>query len=348
MALRFVDGFDFWTTRPGCWTSTAADNSNHVSVASSKLTVPTGVGNLNVSYIRTTLPGSYGTVIVNLRMTFGSNGDFVDAPFIHFYNGNTVQVTIGTNSAGQFWVKRGAYNGTQVGTYSTAAVVMDNTTEYDVEIKLLAADSGTCEIRLNGATVLSVAGDLNNGGAQLVDNILCGRNVSGGTGALAYPGMKFEHVIIMDTTGTSMNDFIGPVKVNPHYLTADGTYTDFTANAGSRWDAINDLDPDGDTTYISANTVGNKYTAVASNLPAGITTVHALAVWANSKRDDDVARAYKALLRYAAADQLGSADKYVGPNYAYQLSTFDVSPFTDVAWTTTEVNGLEVGVQITV
>lgn len=341
MALIFVDGFDFWTTPPGCWISyTTTSGQVPMSVSGGKLTI-SSTGNSYAGWLRWTFPDSLGTVIVNLRVAFANNTNFSDSSLFMLYDGNTVQCTVGTNSAGQFWVKRGDRDGTQVGGLSTAAVVMDSATYYDIECKINVANSGSAIIQLNGTEILNVTGDLASSANEFSNNIIIGRTAG-------LIGEIFEHVVIMDTTGTSMNDFIGPIKVNPHYLTADGFYTDFTANTGARWDAVNDLDPDGSATYITANAVGNKYTAVADNLPAGITDVYALAVWAKSQRSDDVTRAYKALLRYSGSDQLGTEDKYIGPNYAYQISTFDVSPFTDTTWTPTEIDGLEVGVQITV
>ena len=341
MSLIFVDGFDFWTTAPGCWTShTTTSGQVSISVSGSKLFINT-TGASYAGWVRWTFPDDLGTVVVNLRAAFNTNTAFQDSSLFMLYDGNNIQCTVGTNSAGQFWIKRGDRNGTQVGSFSSAAVVMDEATYYDVECKINVANAGTAIIQLNGAEVLNVSGDLASTANEYSNNIVVGR-----TSGLI--GQTIEHVVIMDTTGTSINDFIGPIKVNPHALTADGFYTDFTANVGDRWDAVNDLDPDGSATFITANTVGNKYTAVADNLPAGITDVYALAVWAKSQRSDDVSRAYKALLRYSGSDQLGSEDKYIGPNYAYQISTFDVSPFSATAWTPTEVDGLEVGVQITV
>lgn len=343
MALIFVDGFDFWTTPPGCWTSEVGTTSITASVLKIEQT-----SNQN-HYIRWTFPDSIQTVIVNIRAAFEAKTGFTDEALFGLYFGDTRQCTVCVNSAGQLSIRRGFAQdhtpaGTQIGGYSTFGFVQDSLTFYDIEAKIVVANSGSCIIQVNGEEVLNVTGDLAASATESCNNILFGYQQDGNTSKDIF----LEHVVIMDTTGTSMNDFIGPIKVNPHYLTADGNYTDFTANTGDRWDAVNDLDPDDDTTYISANVVGNKYTAVATNLPAGITTVHALAVWAKSQRDDDVTRAYKALLRYSGTDQLGSDDKYIGPNYAYQISTFDVSPFSATAWTPTEIDGLEVGVQITV
>jgi len=340
MALIFVDGFDFWTTPPGCWTS----ETGSVSVSSGKLTVPGTTS--SVTNIRWTFPASIQTVVVNIRAAFAAKTQFQDEPVYSLFFGDTIQCTLAVNSAGQLSVYRGSTNGTLVGGYSTFGFVQDGATFYDIEAKFVVANSGSCIVQVNGDEVLNSTGDLSASTTESCNNILFGK--TGSSFAQNNASVIHEHVVIMDTTGTSMNDFIGPIKVNPHALTADGFYTDFSANTGARWDAVNDLDPDGDTTYISANSVGNKYTAVADNLPAGITDVYALAVWAKSQRSDDVTRAYKALLRYSGTDELGSDDKYIGPNYAYQISTFDVSPFTDTTWTTTEVNGLEVGVQITI
>lgn len=343
MALIFVDGFDFWTTVPGCWLS--GGGTYPPTVSGSVLSVIGATPNVSgTSFLRWTFPGNKATVIVNGRCTFEAKSQ--DETIFQLCDGDTVQCSLMINGAGQLFVKRGSHSGTLVGTVSTLGLVQDLVTFYDIEWKVTCANSGACIIKVNGEEVLNVTGDLASSTTEASNNIILGRNI--GSSPSNAKETKWEHILIMDTSGTEMNDFIGPIKVNPHALTADGFYTDFTANTGNRWDAVNDLDPDDAATFITSATVGHKYTAVADNLPAGITSVYALAVWIKSARSDDATRAYKALLRYSGSDQLGSADKYIGPDYDYRITTFDVSPFSAVAWTPTEIDGLEVGVQLTI
>lgn len=340
MALLFVDGFDFWTTMPGCWTS----EEGSLSVSGGKLTVP-GTS-FSQSFIRWTFPGSYQTVIVNIRTAFAAKTTFQDEPIFALFDGDSIQCTVTCNSAGQLSVFRGHTTGTRIGSVSTSGLTQDSTTYYDIEVKIAVANSGSCIINVNGDEVLNVTGDLASTANETCNNIAFGKTVTTAPGNNS--SVIHEHVIVMNNSGTEMNDFIGPVQVNPHVVTADGNYTTFVANTGARWEAVNDTDPDDATTFISADVVGDKYTAVVDNLPAGITTVHAVAVWTRARRDDDATRAYKTLLRYAAGDQLSADDKYLGPSYGYEIATFNVSPFSSIAWTTTEVDGLEVGVQITI
>lgn len=339
MALLLVDGFDFWTTLPGFWTSAGANSPP--TVTGGVLLINAGSGS---SYVRWVFPATKQTVIFNTRANFGTK--VIDDIIFQLYDGDTVQCTVTINGAGQLGVKRGSHTGTLIGSYSTRGLVQDEVTYYDIECKLTVANAGACIIQVNGEEVLNVTGDLASTANEYADNIVVGKltNNAPQNGA----NNRFQHIILMDNSGSMMNDFIGPVKINSHALTADGNYIDYTANTGDRWDAVNDTNPDEATTYITSSTVGHKFTGITDGLGANVGTVHGLGVWVRSARDADKVRAYKTLLRYAGADQLGSSDKYIGPNYASQITAFDVSPFSATEWTTIEIDGLEVGVELTV
>ena len=152
----------------------------------------------------------------------------------------------------------------------------------------------------------------------------------------------------MDSTGAAMNNFIGPVDVTLLQPTGDGFYTAWTPNTGARWDAVNDSNPDEDTTYISAAAVGTKNTFTHGTLPAASTAVKATCVWARGRRDDGTTRAFKVLLRNTTpTDALGSVEHFVGANYIWFFQPYEVSPFTSAAFSVSEVNNIEFGCQIT-
>lgn len=337
MALRWADSFDFWTTMPGTFTIAGSGQS----VGSGKLTLPIGAG---PSYGEVTLD-SQATWIVNIRANF--NGIVADTPFLTFRDSGTAQCSLVIRSTGALAFYRGT-SSAQVGSDSSPLVLDNDTTYYDIEVKVTIHNTtGQVQVKVNGASVISTAADQNTRGGSnnSANGVLFGNVTDFGSA----PTVKLQHAVIMDSTGSQMNNFLGPVNVNLHDTTADGNYTTWAANTGNRYQAVDETNPNGDTDYVSAASVGDKVTFAMGNLPAGVTTVHSVFLWTDVKRDDATTRGYKALLRYSGADSNPNAEHTVGSSYAYFFDAFDVSPFSggSTAWTTTEVDGVEAGAIIT-
>lgn len=328
MALRWVDNFEFWTTTPGTFTSQTG-----CSVNTSRWLASSGA-----AYGQITLD-SQGTWIINMRVAISVAGS--GGGILTFVDGSTTQCTLAVKSSGKLAFYQGAFGGTQRGSDSTTALTLSSAVYYDIEVKVVLGNSGSVTVKVNGATEITASSvDLTQTGNDSADVIRVGTDGS-------QPTVYYKQVVVMDSTGAEMNDYIGPVSVNLHDTTADGNYTTWAANTGNRYQAVDEANPDSDTTYVSAASVGDKVTFAMANLPAGVTTVHALAVWSNAKRDDAATRGYKTLLRASATDSNPNAEHSVGSSYAYFFDAFADSPFTSSPWGTSEVDGLEVGAIIT-
>ena len=81
-----------------------------------------------------------------------------------------------------------------------------------------------------------------------------------------------------DTGGSANNDFLGDVRVETLFPTADGANTAWTPSAaGSHFNKVNEATgtfPDGDTTYVADATPGDRDTYVMSDLAAAAGNVY--------------------------------------------------------------------------
>ena len=76
----------------------------------------------------------------------------------------------------------------------------------------------------------------------------------------------FSNLVVMDTTGAAMNDIDGTITPKVIGLTADGVTTTMTPNAGAvNYDRVDEAVSDGDTTYVTGATVGEKDLYVGDN-----------------------------------------------------------------------------------
>lgn len=352
MAIKYVDNFEFWTSfSVGTLTSVYGGSS---SITSGQFLL-SGVGaGASLANMFTSQP----TYVVNIRINISDlgNGNPVGmpnnfTPFVTLMEGGSisanVQSGLGVRSDGKCQFYRQTTN---IGAVSSTALQANvGVSYYDLEYKITINNTtGSIELRINGGVEIGPTGSLDTQGTSnaFADSVLFG-GINSGSNTCA-PQTRYVHVLVMDSTGSAGNDFIGPIDVDLLQPTGDGFYTDWSfTGAPSAWEAVDDSNPDEDTSYIFESAVGDKETFTHPSLPGGTTLVKSVAVWARGRRDDAVTRAFKVLLRSGGVDNLGAVEHFLGDAYLWFLQPYEVSPFTATAWTVSEVNALEYGVQVT-
>jgi hypothetical protein len=283
------------------------------------------------------------TFILNGRFNAAGAGNNIYT----LYDNASPQCSLVMNGDAKLVFHRGSGYFAQIGIPSAQALVIDaQLTFYDLEAKFVIGNSGSVELRINGGVQIGpTTGDTQATGSNTANSMALSALISGSQSC----NHTWDHFIVLDGSGAAANDFIGAVDVTLLQPTGDGFYTAWSVTGvANRWDAVNDPDPDGDTTYISASVVGDKNTFTHGNLPAASTAVKVAAVWARAKRDDGVTRAFKVLLRNATpTDNLGSIEHFAGDNYIWFFQPYEINPFTSAAWTVSEINAVEYGVQVT-
>ena len=242
-------------------------------------------------------------------------------------------------AGGNINVKSGSRNSaTKIG-FGSARVLSD--VWHYLEIKVtFSVTSGAVVVRLDEEIVLSASGvTAPTGSGDTKPTII----MFGGGYRLYY--MLTDDVYIADDQGSINNDFLGDIGIRRLDPTSNGTNNDFTPLAGDNFAAVNQDDPDGDTTYVESSTVDHYDLYVIDDAPTGMATINALQVVSTGKSDDGNPKGGRNMV-------LSSATEGLGPTYALTssyvpyLSIHETDPNGGAAWTEAGVNAAEIGVEV--
>jgi hypothetical protein len=323
MALLFCDSFDHYAT------------GTPTGKLDSAITIGTGQGRGGTNSGQMTgattknLNGNYATVIVGAAVKIGSLGG---AAVFRLQDSATLHVDLRVTAAGELQVTR---NGTQLGISSGAGITAG--VYYYIEFKATINDAtGSFEARLNGTTHVTGSGaDTRNGANAYANQLVI--NTPGGTS-------NIDDLYVCDDSGSVNNGFLGDIRVVCVRPNGAGNYSQWTPSAGANYENVDDTTPDSDTTYNSEATAGEKDTYAFGAV--GVTgTVKGVQAVAFMRKDDGGARTARMMTRIGGSDYFGG-NLSVLDTYKHFLSVWDQSPATSSAWTTTEIDGAEFGVEL--
>lgn len=257
---------------------------------------------------------------------------------------SVAHAAVHVNSDGSIGVS-GGDTFTQSAVSSTGVITANNW--FYIEVKFFKDQtSGLIAVAVNGVEVVTFAGDTQeatSGGDMYVH-----------IGYFSGSGQTIALDDFYIKEDASANDaYLGDVRVETLYPDADTATEEWTLSAGSDTYALIDdtLGGDGDTTYISASTVGLQSEVGVTNSAVSPTTIHAVQVKSKASKTDAGSIEYKHYLydsgtspltpEYSAA--ITPSESTYGPAYSLHES----NPATASAWTPTDIDNLVLGVEIT-
>jgi len=358
MSLLFIDSFDHYVTADVAekWTTISSSGGGVVPTinatggrrgsGSFRLSVQLGSGNTAQASVTKNIFGATdATAVVGLAVaisnaaTIGGTG----IQLVSIRDTGTAQITLRLNSNLTLSVLRGAHNGTVLGT-TTATL-----SGYGyLELKaLIHASAGTVDLRLNGVSVLSLSAQNTRNTANTSWNAIAVGQIdfAGGTWSTsAAATVDFDDLYLLDGAGAApWNTFLGDVRVDARYPTAEGANSAWTPLSGTdNALMVDETAPDDNTTYNSTGTVGAVDTHVVQDAPVAGATIygvqHCLAM---AKSDAGVCQ-IAPVIRHGSTDYVGAA---IAPatTYAYGLQIAQVNPGTSAQWTEANFNAAEFG-----
>jgi hypothetical protein len=214
-----------------------------------------------------------------------------------------------------------------------------------IEVKIYShATEGTVEIRVNGCPTFSGSSlnTLNTGGAITKVTV-------GGTKRLRRKASSLlDDFYVCDGTGSTNNDFLGPVTVRTLYPDGDNTAqfaTTGNANYATHYEQLNDDNESYPTTdYVEDGTTGNRDIYTLDNSTDNFDTVYGMIGWAYAQYENG-ATAYR-LVCDSNGTESESSNIDAESSFHYDRFVLETDPDTASAWTDSTINAVKFGFEV--
>jgi hypothetical protein len=330
MTVVLIEGFDHLSSQY----TIKGWSHNNGSQGTGRLGTGKCVDSQNSLTMVKTLPATYTSIICGFAMRnnigAGANNTFV------FQNASTVLMSLRVTAVGanNCWSLHNSA-GTQIAIGTTP---YPSYTWWYFEIKfVVSATVGSVELRINGqATAECSASGLNTGTTPV--------NVVGWTWYNGL-GCSMDDVYVIDTTTGSSptNTFLGDVRVETIFPSGNGTNTAFTG-AYTDWDDT--TSQDGDSTYVSSSTPGDKETSALGDMSITAGNVYAVQTNLTARKDDAGVRTIAPVLRIGSTDYDGTTTPGLGTSYADYTQLYDRVDPAGNPWSIATVNAMEAGAKV--
>lgn len=332
---RFNDGFDHYDTADilDKWTRFGTVGGSDCSINTTNQRTGRGCMEVGANGVTKTV-GRFGTWIVGAAINFQQNGEV-----FWLLDIDTVQVSLFLQGDGTFAVRQGGPPLGPILGMSDTAFAISFGRYYYLEMKVVIGGSGSVELRINGQQILLLTGVNTQATSRSTADVLQLLGPGGGFHAF------YDDLYVNDDQGGVNDDFWGDTRIGLIMAISDGDFSQWTPNSGTaHFSRINEVPPDGDTSYVSSDTVNDEDTYHFQPVnPADI--YKAIQTNIVARKDDEGNRSIALVSRTGGSDQV-SPERFVGENYIDYLNQFDVNPFTGLPWTGADINAMQWGVKV--
>ena len=259
------------------------------------------------------------------------------------YHSTDLVGTIGINTSGQVVYTIDEQGRLQYSYKAVSSPLSLNTPTFVEVLLVLHNSTGAATIYLNGVEDVAVSSQDTIYAGSLC-NVLKVVPTGAGTGydhAGGLPnGWKLTDIILHTGAGSP----IGDAGVYDRAADADGADSDFTPSAGANYECVDEIGPDGDTTYNESDgTAGHR----DSFETPGVSGMEVLSVGVRvraRKTDSGSATLLLGAIHSGSEDQ--SSGKALGDDYSTLVEFFDTCPSTAAAWTPAQVTAAELSYEV--
>lgn len=319
MVARYVDSFDTYTTITERWTSTDGGSFDNVIFR-------TGIQSFRPNNTRLTL-NAQGTWIVGGAFYFAAIGARRGVATI---DAGTVQGEWRLSAAGRIELYRG---GTLLATGTTVLLAA---TFYYIEFKhIILNAAGTLEVRINGSVEVTFAGDTQETANATAEQI----------GLLdTSASIRVDDFYIYDGTGAANNNYAGDSQIEAELPDGAGAATAWTTvvGAGTHWQAVNEVPPNGDTSYVESDTADQIDEYTFTNLTPTSATIPTIQVSMRARKTQAGALNIARMYRSGVTDNQG-ANVALNTSYTTILEIMETDPVAVGAWTVANLNAAQFG-----
>jgi hypothetical protein len=133
------------------------------------------------------------------------------------------------------------------------------------------------------------------------------------------------------------------VRVEAHYVDANGTTRQFTPSTGTDdFAVVDEALANSDTDYLSSSSPGDVVTMGLQNLIATGSTILGLQVVAQVRKETSGSAGHEPAFRIGGVNYFGT-EVLISSTYEFTHQCYGKSPASGIAWTESEFNNAEVG-----
>lgn len=171
--------------------------------------------------------------------------------------------------------------------------------------------------------------DTRNGGSGIVDNFYFTQSGGGNT--------EFSEIYINDTTGSAPNNTVWlGYRIEARIPNAAGNYAQWTPLSSTNVSNVDEQRNDGDTTYNSSSTAGQKDSFQFSAITPTTGSVMAVQHRIVARKDDGGTRTIRPIQRQSSTDYNGTSVNLT-TSYAAYTEIYETNPATAAAFTVSEM-----------
>lgn len=357
MAILWYDGFDQYgdgaaSVGVGSLYSDQASSVSNVRARTGASSMAFGIS-AQQGQLRRSLGGDFSRVGVamgwffeNLPIAAPPNSPFSIVDFRSVDNFSHVSIQVGTT--GRIVACRsttvGIINGPEIILGSSEKELAPGTWNH-IEVWVTADETtGTVQIWVNGILYLSLTGqDTLSDAGNPVANPFISQVAFGNYGiGIAFGGTWYlDDVVAMNDNATAADGSASPVTgaaplgqygvytLLPNADTTDATWAKSTGANG--FSLINEVPPDGDSTFLFTGTVNAVSRFATGPLPANVVAVAAVMNSAMMRKTDTGNCNVTLGVKSSATTKLGQ-DEPLTTGYGYQFSVFEQDPSSAAPW----------------
>ena len=173
-----------------------------------------------------------------------------------------------------------------------------------------------------------------------------GRIFIGNPISTSYTDCYIDDIYILDTNGSApCNDFLGPVRVEAIVPNADGTHTDWTANTGDRYAALDEVISNEDTTYVYGSTATDRISTQFENVTI-TETIFGIVFRYCIRFDGYTSVKVTPFLRINSTDYDNAVDDDLVSAWKFYFKVYENNPDDSAAWEDADIDALEAGIYL--
>lgn len=349
---QFSDPFDDYNDITKLWDASQLTNGGIVFSSSfARFPAPSGLTSQGIKlnqncWCRKNLLGNIVTHIGGFAwspVALPSSG--ID-PIWYVEDNGTIQVSLAVTSTGAFQFYRGAPGGTAIGAASASALVMAGGYYFLEPVVTIDPAAGTVALYIGqpasgGVAAISSTGLNTRATANTFVNQV--RLIEGNSVSFYL----FDDLYVFDATTGSDNARLGDQRLITKMPSGVGGLTAWPTlvGAATTWQALNEIPPNDDTSYIASATAGQRNSSAMQS--AGLTTTPNFVVSRHRIRKDDAgAHVFTPLVRSGGVVGLGTGVA-VPSTYAFVDNRYLLDPNTAAAWGAAGADATELGEEMT-